>query len=175
MLLFYVKAAHVVAVVSWFSGLFFLVRMMIYHVEALQASPPKTEIVELMELAERRISGIILNPMMVATILLGTVLVYLTGALYEPWLHVKLFFVLVLMAYHFYCLKMKSQLKIGRVPMRSASLRLFNEVPFFLLVGIVVTVYVHSAVAGIAAVGILAAVVVGVGVVFKWVQNGGKR
>ena len=144
MILLYLKPLHVIFMVSWFAALFFLGRMYIYHLEALQNNPPDQSIITLCINAERRILYIILLPSIILTSLFGFALVYYTGAFKEGWLHFKLMLILAFFYYNFYLVKFRKKLlSLENLP-PAWKMRLMNEVPFLFLVGISFTVYMKS-------------------------------
>lgn len=135
------KALHVVGFVSWFAGLFYIVRLFIYHVESAdKPEPERTILHRQFMLMERRLWFAITIPAMVITFLFGAGLAHYVvraaGAL-PPWLAVKLGFVLVLFAYHLSCGAIRRQLAEGRCRWTSGRLRLWNEGATLLLVAIV--------------------------------------
>jgi putative membrane protein len=144
----YVLAVHIIFVVSWMAGLFYSVRLFIYHTEANDR--PEMERVILQkefEKIEHRLWNIITTPAMVLTLLAGTTLVCINPDLLKaPWLHVKLAFVVGLIVYHFICQRIMKQLKRGVFKLNSFKLRLWNEVATIFLVAIVFTVILKSAV-----------------------------
>jgi protoporphyrinogen IX oxidase len=135
------KALHVVGFVSWFAGLFYIVRLFIYHVESAERPEPERTILhQQFVIMERRLWFVIAVPAMVITFLFGAGLAYYNinaaGAL-APWLAVKLGFVLVLFAYHLTCGAIRRQLAEQRCRWTSSQLRLWNEAATLLLVAIV--------------------------------------
>ena len=154
-------ALHVVSIVSWFAGLFYLGRLFIYHAEALaKAEPERSILTRQYELMEGRLWRAITRPAMTATWLSGGWLLYLTGAWRLPWFHVKLVFLVLLFAYH-----ERSGILIRRLPAGKAgsvkSLRFWNESATVLLFGIVFTAIFKrplGAAYGLAAVIVLTAV-----------------
>lgn len=145
---YYILSVHIVFVVSWMAGLFYSVRLFIYHTEANDR--PEIERVILQqefEKIEARLWGIITTPAMVLTIAAGLTMILVNPALIKmPWLHVKLGFVVLLIVYHFICQRIMRQLKRGIFTLSSFQLRLWNEVATILLVAIVFTVVLKSAV-----------------------------
>lgn len=145
---YYVLAIHIIFVVSWMAGLFYTVRLFIYHTEANER--PDNERIILQreyEKMERKLWNIITTPAMILTVLAGVTMISLNPSLLEiPWMHVKLGFVVLLLAYHFICQHIMNQLKAGVFKNSSFKLRLWNEVATILLVAIVFTVVLKSAV-----------------------------
>jgi protoporphyrinogen IX oxidase len=136
---FWFKAFHIIGVVVWFSGLFYLVRLFIYHVEADEQPEPARQILKSQYATmEKRLYGIITLPGMIVTIamaigLLSTVPDYM----HEGWLNIKMAFVFGLVAYHFYCAELMKQLAAGTCTWGSKQLRALNEAPTLLLITIV--------------------------------------
>ena len=161
------KALHIIFATSWFSGLFFWIRIMIYHTEALEKRG-SADVIQLMTLAASRIQSFVLIPALLGTLGFGTVLVAVTGAYLAPWFHVKLALVLLLVGYHGWAWRLSRRLNNGEVGMSSKRLRLMNELPFFLLVGIVFTAVFRNPSIGVKAIAGLAGAVGTVMVVLRW-------
>ena len=144
----YVQAVHIIFVVSWMAGLFYSVRLFIYHTEANEKPEQERLILQReYEKIEHKLWHIITTPAMVLTVAAGvTMLVLNPDLLKTPWMHVKLAFVIGLLAYHFICQRIMNQLKNGVFKLSSFKLRLWNEVATILLVAIVFTVVLKSAV-----------------------------
>lgn len=148
MLYFYIKAIHIIFMVSWMAGLFYGVRLFIYHTEsAAKAEPERSILLQEYARITKRLWQIITTPAMVLTVLAGVVMIYLNPALMsQAWFHVKLLFVVFLLSYHFICQRILKQLAQGVFKHSSFKLRLWNEVATILLVAIVFTVILKSAV-----------------------------
>ncbi|HKG06542.1 MAG TPA: protoporphyrinogen oxidase HemJ [Pedobacter sp.] len=144
----YVLSVHIIFVVSWMAGLFYSVRLFIYHTEANDR--PELERVILQkeyEKIEAKLWYIITTPAMILTVSAGVTMICINPALLQlPWFHVKLCFVVLLLVYHFICQRIMKQLKQGKFKISSFRLRLWNEVATVLLVAIVFTVILKSAV-----------------------------
>ena len=144
----YIQAIHIIFVVSWMAGLFYTVRLFVYHIEANEKS--ETERVVLQRqfvLMEHKLWYYITTPAMVLTVLAGGGMLYINPALLSAnWMLVKLSFVVILLAYHFICQRIMGQLKQGIFRWSSTQLRLWNEVATILLVAIVFTVVLKSSV-----------------------------
>lgn len=140
MLLQFFKAIHIVGFVSWFAGLFYLVRMFVYHVEAMgKEEPAKGILTEQFNVMEWRVYRIICNPALAITLIsgIGMYLQFQPGWLAENgWMHVKLLLLVLLISYHFYCKTIIVKLESGKSPYSSDQYRLFNEVPTLVLVAI---------------------------------------
>ncbi|RMF21886.1 MAG: TIGR00701 family protein, partial [Bacteroidetes bacterium] len=127
--------------VAWFAGLFYLVRMFVYHVEAQQAASPRREILSAQfSLMERRVYRIICTPALVLTWIFGLSMLWLHGLEWfraNLWMHHKLALLLLLTGYHFWCGRLIPRLQQGAVPFTSFQFRLLNELPTLFLVFIV--------------------------------------
>jgi len=144
-----IKALHIIFMVSWFAGLFYIVRLFIYHVEAQEKPQLEKEILskQFIEM-ELRLWWIITTPAMVLTTVFGTCMLLYPGhgyLIYQPWMHVKLGFVALLFVYHFVCQKIMLDLKKGQFNWKSQGLRLWNEVATLALVAIVFIVITKGA------------------------------
>jgi putative membrane protein len=135
----YVLAIHIIFVVCWFAGLFYIVRLFIYHTEAQEMpEPDRTILSKQFEIMERRLWNVITVPSMVLTVLAGATMLYLVpGWLQQPWMHIKLAFVVLLLVYHFMCQAKIKQMRYGLFVWSSTRLRIWNEVATILLFGIV--------------------------------------
>lgn len=139
MTFFVLRALHLIGVVCWFAGLFYLVRLFIYHVESLDEAEPKRSILSAQfALMSRRLWYAITVPSMFLTAIAGGWLMFgYHDLMNEPWLHVKLVFLALLFGYHYDCGRIRKRLAVGERPYTSRQLRIYNEVATFLLVGIV--------------------------------------
>lgn len=133
------KAFHIIGIVVWFAGLFYLVRLFIYHVEANQEpEPAKTILKNQYQIMEKRLYNIITTPGMLVTVAMaGGILYTEPDVLREPWLHFKLLFVAILLAYHHYCGRLMKKLAADECRWSSQQLRALNEAPTLMLVVIV--------------------------------------
>jgi len=136
---FWYKAFHLIGVVVWFAGLFYLVRLFVYHVEAQAEDEPARSILsQQYELMERRLYHIITTPGMVVTVAMAVgLLVTEPEVLKMGWLHAKLAFVALLIGYHFYCGRLMKKLAAGECNWTSKQFRALNEGPTVLLLAIV--------------------------------------
>ena len=136
------KALHIVGVVVWFAGLFYLVRLFIYHREAEELEEPlRQAFQDQYGLMERRLANIITTPGMAValTMALGLLSVQ-PGWLKEGWMHSKLAIVALLLAYHAFCYRLMGQLQRGTCRWSAKQLRALNELPTLLLVAAVMLV-----------------------------------
>lgn len=137
----YIKALHIIFVVTWFAGLFYMVRLFIYHAEALEKpEPAKGILTEQYKLMEWRLWYIITWPSLLLTWVFGLWLVYLFNWWLAPWLWLKLSMVVGLTAYHLYCHRIFAHFQNDRPTWRSMRLRMWNEVATLFLFAIVFTV-----------------------------------
>jgi putative membrane protein len=134
----YIKALHLIFVVTWFAGLFYIVRLFIYHVEAEDQSDDARKILQSQyKLMQRRLWYGITWPSMLGTLVFGLWLAHEMGLWYDPWLHVKLGLVAGLVLYHLYCGTIFNQLAKDQVKHSANFLRIWNEVATLFLVTIV--------------------------------------
>lgn len=145
---FYIKAIHIIFVVSWMAGLFYGVRLFIYHTEAQDKPEVERNILTAeYERIERRLWNIIATPAMIMTLLAGIVMIFITPDLMkQSWLMVKLCFVVGLVGYHLICTNMIKQMRNGIFKWTSFQLRLWNEVATIFLFAIVFLAVLKSAV-----------------------------
>ena len=136
------KTLHIVGVVVWFAGLFYLVRLFIYHQEASDLEPPLRGAFEAQyALMERRLANIITTPGMVVAVAMAVGLLSVNPAwLHQGWMHAKLAFVAALLVYHAFCYRLMGQLKVGTCTWTGRQLRALNELPTLLLVVVVMLV-----------------------------------
>lgn len=133
MLLLWLKAFHVIAVVTWFAGLFYLPRLFVYHADARDALG-----MERFKVMERRLFAI-MTIGACATLAFGIAMLAAAPAyLRMGWLHWKLMLVGLLIIYHLYCYKFTRAFALDRNVHSARWYRLFNELPSVLLTGIVI-------------------------------------
>jgi putative membrane protein len=144
----YIKALHIIFVITWFSGLFYIVRLFIYHAEAENKMSPEKEILQKQyKLMSKRLWYIITWPSAILASVFAFWLLYENPAyLKMPWMHVKLTFVLALYIYQGICHKIFIQLQNDIVKYSSFKLRIWNEVATIILFSIVFLVVLKSAI-----------------------------
>ncbi len=141
----YLKALHIIGVVVWFAGLFYLGRLFVYHQEAQSKPEPECSILSAQfALMERRLWYVITWPGLCITVIFGSVLLHFWG--FPDWLYAKLGLVALLIGYHLWCGRLRAQLAEGTCTWNSRRFRLFNEVPSLLLIAIVFVVVLKDAV-----------------------------
>ena len=135
----WIKAFHVIAVICWFAGLFYLPRLFVYHSECKDNAGHERFVV-----MERKLYRGIMWPSMVVTIGLGIWLMVLGWDFWKTqgWLHAKLVLVAALVVYHLICGAYRQQLAEQRSRHSSLYFRIFNEVPVLALVTIIILVIV---------------------------------
>jgi protoporphyrinogen IX oxidase len=135
----YLKALHIIFVITWFAGLFYVVRLFIYHSEALaKDDPEKTILSKQLALMTRKLWYIITWPSAILTVILGTsLLISQPSWLQMPFMHIKLGFVILLLFYHLGCHQLFKQLQNGNAKYTSTQLRIFNEIATLILFAIV--------------------------------------
>jgi putative membrane protein len=136
----WLKAFHVVFVVTWFAGLFYLPRLFIYH-----AAATDTAGIERFAVMERRLFAIMTIGAMPALAFGLAMILLAPGYLDARWLQLKLLLVLALVGYHLWCYRLMVDLRQGRSRHSSRWYRWFNEVPGLLLIAIVVLAVVKPA------------------------------
>lgn len=136
---YWFKAFHLIGVVVWFAGLFYLVRLFVYHAEASeQPEPAQTILKNQYQIMEKRLYHIITTPGMVVTVAMAIALLTTEPeVLKDGWLHIKLAFVAALVIYHFYCGRIMRRLAAGTCNWSGQHFRALNEAPTVLLVAIV--------------------------------------
>ena len=142
----YVKSLHIIFIVTWFAGLFYIVRLFIYHTEAFEKSEPEKSILtSQFALMSRRLWFGITWPSAVLTLIMGVILIVMQPDwLKMPFMHIKLSFVLLLYIYHYICHRIFNNLQAGKMKYSSQQLRVWNEIATFLLVAIVFIIVVKN-------------------------------
>jgi len=130
----WVKAFHVIFMVTWFAGLFYLPRLFVYHAMSHDAISRERFVI-----MERKLFWGIMTPGATITILLGLWMLVAGRSVYlsAGWMHVKLAIVALLLLYHLWCGKLVRDFKYGRATHSHVWYRWFNEVPVLFLVTIV--------------------------------------
>ena len=125
------KSLHIIAMVCWFAGLFYLPRVFIYH---LQNTDNETNCKTFIKM-ERKLYKYIMHPSMVATIIFGLWIVYYTPSLAQGmWFHIKMLLVVLLIIFHFLCGKYRTELANKTFKKSDKFLRFFNEFPTIILI-----------------------------------------
>ena len=135
----WLKAIHIIGVICWFAGIFYLPRLFIYHTGASdQVSKDRFKVME------AKLYRVIMNPSMIVTLIFGIWMLVESWQAFgtQVWLWLKVFLVLVLIGYHHYCLRILKALADDQQPHSDKFLRIFNEIPVLLLISIVILVVV---------------------------------
>lgn len=141
---FYIKALHIIFVVTWFSGLFYIVRLFIYSAEAnAKKEPERSVLVKQLGLMQNRLWYIITWPSAVLTLIFGIWIGILYGSL-PPWLIAKLCFVAGLFIYHLSIHSIFKQQEKGNFKWTSQKLRMWNELATLFLIAIVMLAVVKQ-------------------------------
>ncbi|MEZ5763117.1 MAG: protoporphyrinogen oxidase HemJ [Xanthobacteraceae bacterium] len=134
----WIKAFHIIAVISWMAGMLYLPRLFVYHCEAEIGSKQS----ETFKVMERRLLKAIINPAMVVTWILGLTLVWLGNWYLSPWMHAKFALVIILSGLHGILVRRWREFADDRNTRSQKYYRIINEVPAVLMVGIVILVVV---------------------------------
>lgn len=134
-------AAHIIIVMFWMAGMYYLPRLFVYHAEAMEKGEPH----QVFEVMEEKLLRIIMTPGMIVAWILGLCLMARTGFLDGAggWLHAKLFLVVILSGYHGFLAATRKKFLTGSLPRPSRFYRMINEVPPILTIFIVILVVVQ--------------------------------
>ena len=155
---FYIKALHIIFVVTWFSGLFYMVRLFVYKAEAYTKSQPeRTILMKQFGIMQKRLWYGITWPSAILTLIFGTWIGILYGSL-PTWLLVKLLFVLGLFIYHLSLHKIFKQQQKENFKWSSQKLRIWNEVATLFLIAIVMLAVVKELLSVVWGLGVLIAI-----------------
>ncbi|RZJ68415.1 MAG: CopD family protein [Flavobacterium sp.] len=144
----YLKSLHLIFVITWFAGLFYIVRLFVYQIEAASKPSPEKEILQKQyKIMTYRLWYIITWPSAVLAVLFAFSLLYLMPEwLSQPWMHVKLGFVFLLILYQLKCQQIFTQLQKDEVKYSSNFMRLWNEGATIILFAVVFLVILKNAV-----------------------------
>ena len=136
------KALHLISVISWMAGLFYLPRLFVYHAER---AAPGSELSETYKVMERKLLKFIMNPASIATWVFGLMLVFTPGVLdwSDGWVHVKATLVIAMTGYHHALVRWWKSFAEDRNRHSGRYFRIANEVPTVLMIGIVVMAVVR--------------------------------
>lgn len=137
-----IKAIHIIFVVSYFAGLFYIVRLFIYHTETQEKPEAEQSILrKQFRFMEERLWNIITVPAGILVLVTGITMLFLNQTLiFQPWMHVKLIAIILLIGYHLWSWKTLKEIRKDRYRMKSVRLRMMNEVATLLLFIIVFAV-----------------------------------
>ncbi|PKV48978.1 putative membrane protein [Aquimarina sp. MAR_2010_214] len=159
----YIKSLHLIFVITWFAGLFYIPRLFIYQIEASQKPLPDRDILgKQLKLMAKRLWFIITWPSAIlATLFAIWLLVLMPGWLQQPWMHVKLGFIVLLFMYHLKCHHIYKQLQNDVIKWSSGQMRMWNEGSTIILFSVIFLVIVRDAVNWIyGVVGILSLAII---------------
>ena len=144
----YIKALHLIFVITWFAGLFYIPRLFIYHIEAHQKESPEKEILtKQLKIMSRRLWYIITWPSAILSTIFALWLLLIMPVLIEqPWMQVKLVFVVLLFAYHFKTHMIFKELQRDVVKYSSNFMRIWNEGATLVLFAIIFLVILKNAI-----------------------------
>jgi len=137
----WIKAFHIIFMVTWFAGLFYLPRLFVYH--SMAGNDPRG--ITRFVIMERKLFWGIMTPGAIVTVVLGLWMLVANGSGYRHagWMHTKLFLILLLIGYHVWCGKLLIDFRNGENRHSHVWYRWFNEVPVVFLIGIVVLAVVR--------------------------------
>ena len=158
----YIKALHLIFVVTWFAGLFYIPRLFIYHIEASKKPSPEREILtKQLQLMAKRLWNIISWPSAILCTLFAVILLILNPSLLQlPWMHVKLGFVLLLWIYHIKNHLIYKELQRDEVKYTSNYMRIWNEGATIILFAVIFLVVLKNAINWI--FGVIGIIVLGI-------------
>lgn len=140
------KALHIIFVVTWFAGLFYIARLFVYHRESeAKAEPERGILHRQFSIMEKRLMNAITTPSAVLTLILGCALLYKNPSLMQMgYIHVKLAFVATLFAYHIYMMVLTKRFQHSTKIMSSMKFRFLNEYPTIVLIAVVFIIILKS-------------------------------
>ncbi|AMC13267.1 membrane protein [Liberibacter crescens] len=130
----WIKALHIIAVMSWMSGLLYMPRIFVYH----SSSKPGSLQYQTFEIMEERLLKIIMNPAMILSWIFGIYLTLHVSHINIGWLRIKFLLVLGLSAYHFYLAFIMKSFKYNMQNHKASYFRVINEIPTILMIVIVI-------------------------------------
>ncbi len=134
----WIKALHIVAVISWMAGMLYLPRLYVYHADV----DPRSDVAEKFEQMERRLLRYIINPAMVAAWVFGLTLAWLGDWWMAGWFHAKLALLIAMQIYHAALARWRRAFAAKANRHSSKFYRIVNEIPTILMIGIVILVTV---------------------------------
>lgn len=142
----YIKALHLIFVITWFAGLFYIVRLFVYHTEAKEKPEPEQSIlIRQYQLMENRLWTIITWPSAILATVFAVILLVMNPYLLQMgWMHIKLFFVLLLWLYQFKCHHIYRQLQQNITQYTSGFFRVWNEIATLILFSVIFLVVLKN-------------------------------
>lgn len=129
----FIKALHIIAVISWLAGMLYLPRLFVYHADKAAGS----ESSEMLKVMEHRLLRYIINPAMIMTFIFGGMLLFIPGIFTFGWLHIKLTLVFFLAGFHGMCSRWRKDFAADRNTKSAKFFRIANEVPTLIMIVIV--------------------------------------
>lgn len=129
----FIKALHIIAVISWLAGMLYLPRLFVYHADKV----PGSEASEMLKVMELRLLRYIANPALGMTFIFGGMLLFIPGIFTFGWLHIKLTLVLFLAGFHGMCARWRKDFAADRNTKSARFFRIANEVPTLIMIVIV--------------------------------------
>jgi putative membrane protein len=134
----WIKSLHVVSVIAWMAGLFYLPRLFVYHSQPQTTEATKSTFL----IMQDKLYRVIMQPAMIFSLTTGGILAIMIGAWSSPWLHIKLFSILLLLVFHISLRKWHFEFVRGETRRPERFFRMINEIPTVLLIVIVISVIV---------------------------------
>lgn len=129
-----VKSLHLIMIVCWFAGLFYLPRLFGHH----HSSEPGSKMYNTFVMMEKKLLWIIMFPAMLATLLLGAILIYINDTVVvSGWFHLKMLLVVLLIIYHYMLFRYQRAFALGKNKHSAKFYRILSETPSVLLIGCV--------------------------------------
>jgi len=134
----WIKALHVISVMFWMAGMFYLPRLFVYHTQTAVGS----ETDKIFIIMERKLMKIIINPAMIASFLFGIMLIHINGlSSFTGWFHMKLVLLLGMLIVHIMCSKYRKAFALGKNEKSENFFRIFNEAsPILALIIVILAV-----------------------------------
>ena len=135
----WIKAFHLIFVISWMAGMLYLPRLFVYHATV----PSKSSEDKIFQIMERRLLRIIMNPAMILTIISGLMLAQIYGYKnLDVWFHIKATLVLIMLCLHGFFAKIRKDFELARNKYSSKFYKIINEIPTVIMIIIVIMVIV---------------------------------
>ena len=134
----WLKALHIIAVITWMAGIFYLPRLYVYHAERATAGSDLSETFKVMEV---KLLRLIMNPSMIVVWIVGLLMIWAQGLSWlaaSPWMHVKIVLIIAMTWFHMWLAGRRKVFERDENDRRGRHYRLMNEVPTLLMLGIVV-------------------------------------
>lgn len=135
----WLKSLHLIFIISWLAGLFYLPRLFVYHCD-LKAGSKEDKLFQTME---RKLLRFIMNPAMILSLIFGLWIAQIYGFKnLGGWFHIKMFLVIIIMYFHHFLARRRKDFEQGKNKYSAKFYRIINEVPTVLMIAIVILVIV---------------------------------